>query len=92
MCSKEFGTRTIKYLSCPEVQFNDNNKGYVIKSRNYFEWRISSDTLFINSSDLKKGETIFEDSIYLIAFNQKTEYMELRLKSISDGGILVLGR
>jgi hypothetical protein len=92
MCSKEIGTKKIRYLVCPEVQFNDKAKSYMISSKSYFVWHISSDTLFINITDSKKDEAIFEDSIYLMAFSQKPEHMELKLKSIHNDYTLVLGK
>jgi hypothetical protein len=92
ICSKEFGTRTIKYLTCPEVQFLENNKGYVIGSKNTFIWHTSSDTLFIKYSDLRIDNSIFCDSIYLMAYSQKTNYIELKLSSINNCSTLVLGK
>ncbi len=92
LCSKENDDRITKYNICPQIQFEDNLKGKVLKSNEVFFWDVLDSTLLINRNNQANGDRLFEDSGYRISISPKNEYSELRLKGIISGIVLVLGK
>lgn len=90
MCSKESGNKVVKYNLCPKIGFNENLKGNVHQSSEVFGWNVSGDTLFVRK--LVGDAHVFKDSVYLMSFSRKKDYLELRLKNITSEDVMVLGK
>lgn len=73
-----------KCFTCPKIVFGNDGKALILlpsKEKEIISWKLENDTLLV--SDNLDGN-YFQDPKYVIKFEQKKNYIELRINNFKD--------